>query len=143
MYKPGKHKVKDPQAYTKRQGKYYNTNRSFHHQISLWPRNLIKFLPYALYKLFQPFHRFFLRGAEDSNPQPRDLESRALPIELAPLFYLSMKRVLFTPLTVFFELHPLRMLLLVFCYGIVPSLALSTCKYYNFSHRSHILHLTQ
>ncbi len=87
---------------------------------------------------------FSMRGTEDSNPQPRDLESRALPIELVPLLYLSMQCMLFAPLAVFPYLHPLGMLLLVFGCGIVPSFTLGACKHYDLSCLcSHLSHLTQ
>jgi hypothetical protein len=59
------------------------------------------------------------QGRRDSNPQPADLESDALPLELLPymsktLFAFAMNSVLTAELAEFFEFELVRSLLFIF-----------------------------
>ena len=75
------------------------------------------------------------QARRDSNPQPPDLESGALPFELlACLLGFFMRCVRFAERTVFFQLELVRHGLLVFCRRVVALLAALTGQRNGISH---------
>ena len=78
------------------------------------------------------------QARKDSNPQPPDLESGALPLELLACVLLSFLvwRVALAKWAVFFQLQLVRHRLLVLGSGIVTLLACLTSENYGVSHCS-------
>lgn len=70
----------------------------------------------------------------ESNPQPPDLESGALPIGATDLklklfyFRLFMQQMLVTKFTIFFKLNFVRSLPFILCSRIISSLAFCACE---------------
>jgi hypothetical protein len=73
------------------------------------------------------YHQQKWQGRRDSNPQPADLESDALPLELLPyknLFAFAMNSMLATEFTEFFEFQLVGRLLLILGGRIIFTFAL-------------------
>ena len=75
------------------------------------------------------------QARRDSNPQPPDLESGALPLELlACLLGFLVWRVGFTKRTVFFKFQLMWDRLFIFCRRVVPLLTCLACQRNCISH---------
>ena len=75
------------------------------------------------------------QARRDSNPQPPDLESGALPFELlACLLGFLMRGVGLAKRTIFFQLQFMRNRFLIFCRCIIPLFAVLACQRNGISH---------
>ena len=76
------------------------------------------------------------QARRDSNPQPSDLESDALPLELLAciLFCLFMKSMGLTETTIFLEFQLVRCGSFIFCRAVIATFAISTAQMNDFAH---------
>ena len=86
-------------------------------------------------RLTKPALTYRWQARRDSNPQPPDLESGALPFELlACLLGFLVWQVGFTKRTVFFQFQFVRHCLFIFCRRVVPLLTCLACQRNGISH---------
>ena len=138
-------------SHEKRQTKINHTDKNSHHQrgendhhgrsqqfFPGRPGHLFKLLPRFLKKLVQSHNRF-TQARRESNPQPQDLESRALTNwSYWPSFDLPMRRLFPAKPAEFFELQSIRMRFFILARRIIATFTFGARKGNNLLHKNSV-----